>query len=361
MLSDCVMSSSSVPVVRAPVTRGLSIPLPRGRAVVPVAMETDSPRWSTPDGEWWRRNAEQFAVVNRPTSAWQGAEAVHDAIMRIIVALPEALRRSLTWDQGAEMSEHAKLRIAIGVQVCFRDPHRSWQRGMNENTNGLLRRCFPEGTGLGVHGAEDLAAVAAALNGRPRKASGGERRQRPLMGSCSRRGLILQQPAERELDAAVAVVDEAAATDGVPVVQGLFQSIEGHPGLRGPRPLAASRRSGEGADQDHVDEALPSHDIGEVRHPERVRTRRPELSVHPVGWAGKCLVRHCRLRLLPAHAPRPSGPSAASAAPSCSVRPRCPRGRAGTKPSARRRRRNSRHGPAAPPPAASRRRAPKRR
>ena len=101
-----------------------------------------------------------------------GAEAVRDAITRAITTLPEQLRQSLTWDQGAEMAQHAQLRIEAGVAVYFCDPHSPWQRGTNENTNGLLRQYFPKGTDLSVHSAEDLAAVAIALNSRPRKTLG---------------------------------------------------------------------------------------------------------------------------------------------------------------------------------------------
>lgn len=107
-----------------------------------------------------------------PALAGHGAGAVRDAIARTIAILPEQLRRSLTWDQGAEMSQHARLRIDTGVKVYFCDPHSPWQRGTNENTNGLLRQCFPKGTDLSVHGADDLAAVAMALNARPRKTLG---------------------------------------------------------------------------------------------------------------------------------------------------------------------------------------------
>ena len=89
---------------------------------------------------------------------------MRDAITRTITTLPEQLRRSLTWDQGAEMAQHAQLRIDTGVEVYFCDPHSPWQRGTNENTNGLLRQYFPKGTDLSAHGADDLAAVAAALN-----------------------------------------------------------------------------------------------------------------------------------------------------------------------------------------------------
>src|SRR5687768_5088661 len=91
---------------------------------------------------------------------------------RAITTLPEQLRPSLTWDQGAEMSQHARLRIDAGLQVSFCDPHSPWQRGTNENTNGLLRQYFPKGTDLSTHSADALAAVAATLNARPRKTLG---------------------------------------------------------------------------------------------------------------------------------------------------------------------------------------------
>jgi IS30 family transposase len=111
-------------------------------------------------------------VHNGPALAGHGAEAVRDAISEAIVTLPEQLRRSLTWDQGAEMAQHAQLRVQTGLPVYFCDPQSPWQRGSNENTNGLLRQYFPKGTDLARHGAEDLAAVAAALNTRPRKTLG---------------------------------------------------------------------------------------------------------------------------------------------------------------------------------------------
>jgi IS30 family transposase len=109
---------------------------------------------------------------NGPALAGHGAAAMRDAITRTITTLPEALRRSLTWDQGVEMAQHTRLRIDTGLQVYFCDPQSPWQRGTNENTNGLLRQYFPKGTDLSAHGADDLAAVAAPLNSRPRKTLG---------------------------------------------------------------------------------------------------------------------------------------------------------------------------------------------
>ena len=105
-------------------------------------------------------------VKNGPALAGHGAEAVRDSIASSITTLPEQLRRSLTWDQGAEMAQHAQLRVDVGLPIYFCDPQSPWQRGTNENTNGLLRQYFPKGTDLSRHSRGGLDAVAATLNSR---------------------------------------------------------------------------------------------------------------------------------------------------------------------------------------------------
>jgi IS30 family transposase len=97
---------------------------------------------------------------------------VRDANASSIVTLPKQLRRSLTWDQGAEMAQHLQQRIKTGLPVYFCDPHSPWQRGTNENTNGLLRQYFSKGTDLSRYSGAELDAVAAALNSRPRQTLG---------------------------------------------------------------------------------------------------------------------------------------------------------------------------------------------
>ena len=147
-------------------------------------------------------HGEEPREKNGPALAGHGAEAVRDAMAREITTLLEQLRRSLTWDQGAEMAQHARLRIDTGVAVYFCDPRSPLQRGTNENTNGLLRQYFPKGTHLGAHGADDLKAVAATLNGRPRKTLGwttpvvGRHLPRPSTSCCNQFRLMSQRPVE---------------------------------------------------------------------------------------------------------------------------------------------------------------------
>jgi transposase, IS30 family len=98
-----------------------------------------------------------------------GALAVQQSIVEKMTQLPAMLRRSLTWDQGIEMANHIAIAQATDLEIYFCDPHSPWQRGSNENTNGLLRQYFPKGTDLSVFPADYLDYVAAQLNGRPRQ------------------------------------------------------------------------------------------------------------------------------------------------------------------------------------------------
>ena len=95
-----------------------------------------------------------------------------NALASTMTTLPEQLRRSLTWDRGKELSQHAAFKIETGIPVYFADPQSPWQRGTNENTNGLLRQYFPTGTDLSRWAADEIEAVATALNSRPRKTLG---------------------------------------------------------------------------------------------------------------------------------------------------------------------------------------------
>ena len=102
-------------------------------------------------------------------------EGVRQAITAAMAELPSGLRRTLTWDQGKELAQHQQITVATGTDVFFCDPHSPWQRGSNENMNGLLRDYFPKGSDLSVHSGEDLVRVAAEVNDRPRKTLGWQR------------------------------------------------------------------------------------------------------------------------------------------------------------------------------------------
>ncbi len=113
----------------------------------------------------------RFLIVLRLPHGRSSQQVLAEIAQRI-VTLPTQIRRSLTWDQGKEMSWHERFTVETGLPIFFCDPRSPWQRGTNENTNGLLRQYFPKGTDLSRHSVNDLKAVAAALNSRPRKTLG---------------------------------------------------------------------------------------------------------------------------------------------------------------------------------------------
>lgn len=115
---------------------------------------------------------EKPVVKNGPSLGGYGAVAMNAALTASMTTLPEQLRKTLTWDRGKELSGHAQFALATGTKVYFADPHSPWQRPTNENTNGLLRQYFPKGTDLSRWSADDLEAVAQAVNNRPRKVLG---------------------------------------------------------------------------------------------------------------------------------------------------------------------------------------------
>lgn len=108
-------------------------------------------------------------IKNGPALSGYGSESVRDALTAAMMPLPVHLRRSVTWDRGKELARHAELTAATGISVYFCDPYSPWQRGTNENTNGLLRQYFPKGTDLARYDFGEVHAVATALNNRPRK------------------------------------------------------------------------------------------------------------------------------------------------------------------------------------------------
>ncbi|MFI8889393.1 IS30 family transposase, partial [Streptomyces paradoxus] len=118
------------------------------------------------------RSTRYLMLVHLPHG--HSAAAVRNALVDTVKTLPPHLKRSLTWDQGSEMTSHRGFSLATDIPVYFCDPASPWQRGSNENTNGLLRQYFPKGTDLSAHTPERLATVAAELNSRPRKTLGWE-------------------------------------------------------------------------------------------------------------------------------------------------------------------------------------------
>lgn len=143
---------------------------------------------------------EGFGVIprtkNGPALAGYGAIAMKNALAATITALPAQLRRSITWDRGKELWAHARFRIETGVPVFFADPHSPWQRGTNENTNGLLRQYFPKGTDLSRWSAAEIEAVASTLNGRLRKTLGWKTRAESTINYCWYQTPVLRRSIE---------------------------------------------------------------------------------------------------------------------------------------------------------------------
>ena len=136
-------------------------------------------------------------VKNGPALGGYGAIAMKDALTTTMTTMPAELLRSLTWDRGKELSAHAQFKVDTGIAVYFADPHSPWQRGTNENTNGLLRQYFPKGTDLSRWNHDDLLAVQAAVNSRPRKSWPGRRQPKSSTSSYSRSTKpVLQRPVE---------------------------------------------------------------------------------------------------------------------------------------------------------------------
>ena len=111
-------------------------------------------------------------IKNGPALAGYGAVTMANALKKTVIEMPTQLWQSLTWDRGKELSDHVRFTVESGVKVFFADPRSPWQRGTNENTNGLLRQYFPKGTDLSRWSAQEIQAVANTLNSRPRKTLG---------------------------------------------------------------------------------------------------------------------------------------------------------------------------------------------
>jgi len=131
----------------------------------------------------------RYTLLGHLPGTRHDSASVRDAVVAALAALPAHLRRTLTWDQGSEMARHTEIAAALATtEIYFCDPHSPWQRPSNEHTNGLLRAYFPKGTDLSVHTADDIAAVEAELNRRPRKTLGWDNpadRLATLLGSPS--------------------------------------------------------------------------------------------------------------------------------------------------------------------------------
>ena len=152
-----------------------------------IGKATDD-RQGQPDRDRDARGAKHRLRAAGPLPDGYKPEQVAPALAAKIQTLPDTLRRSLTWDQGAEMRDWKQVRIDAGIEIYFCDPNSPWQRGTNENTNGLLRQYFPKGTDLGKLTALELDRVADELNDRPRKRLGFYKPSERLAELCGLRG-----------------------------------------------------------------------------------------------------------------------------------------------------------------------------
>src|SRR4029077_381720 len=145
------------------------------------------------------------AVKNGPALSGYGSESVRDALAMALTPLPGHLRRSVTWDRGKELARHAELTAATGTKVYFCDPYSPWQRGTNENTNGLLRQYFPKGTDLARMIAETFRLSPTHSTTGPARHSGGEHRRKCLPTNYTQaHDTVLRRPVESALRAGVA-------------------------------------------------------------------------------------------------------------------------------------------------------------